>query len=340
MNIKSKCSSFEKGNDENMTLTAGKTQAMKNLMSDEGIIAALAIDQRGALKKMMKALDFEPKAGDIERFKELVSEELTPYASSILLDPEYGLPASKVRAENSGLLIAYEKTGYDATVPGRLPDLLSVWSAKRIKEQGADAVKFLLYYDVDEDKEINEQKHAFVERIGSECAAEEMPFYLELLSYDANNADNGSKEFAKVKPHKVIEMMKEFSKPRYQVDVLKVEVPINMKYVEGFAKGEVVYTKEEAAKYFKEQSEATNLPFIFLSAGVSASLFQDTLRFAHDAGSTFNGVLCGRATWADGVKPFVSGDEAQVRDWLQTLGRKNIEELNEVLKVTATPVKL
>ena len=323
-----------------MTLTAGKTKAMKNLMSEDGIIAALAIDQRGALKKMMKALDFEPKAGDIERFKELVSEELTPYASSILLDPEYGLPASKVRAENSGLLIAYEKTGYDVTVPGRLPDLLSVWSAKRIKEQGADAVKFLLYYDVDEDKEINEQKHAFVERIGSECAAEEMPFYLELLSYDANNADNGSKEFAKVKPHKVIEMMKEFSKPRYQVDVLKVEVPVNMKYVEGFAEGEVVYTKEEAAKYFKEQSEATNLPFIFLSAGVSASLFQDTLRFAHDAGSTFNGVLCGRATWADGVKPFVTGDEVQVRDWLQTQGRKNIEELNEVLKVTATPVKL
>lgn len=323
-----------------MTLTAGKTKAMKNLMSEDGIIAALAIDQRGALKKMMKALDFEPKAGDIERFKELVSEELTPYASSILLDPEYGLPASKVRAENSGLLIAYEKTGYDATVPGRLPDLLSVWSAKRIKEQGADAVKFLLYYDVDEDKEINEQKHAFVERIGSECAAEEMPFYLELLSYDANNADNGSKEFSKVKPHKVIEMMKEFSKPRYQVDVLKVEVPVNMKYVEGFAEGEVVYTKEEAAKYFKEQSEATNLPFIFLSAGVSASLFQDTLRFAHDAGSTFNGVLCGRETWADGVKPFVTGDEAQVRDWLQTQGRNNIEELNEVLKVTATPVKL
>ena len=323
-----------------MTLTAGKTKAMKNLMSEDGIIAALAIDQRGALKKMMKALDFEPKAGDIERFKELVSEELTPYASSILLDPEYGLPASKVRAENSGLLIAYEKTGYDATVPGRLPDLLSVWSAKRIKEQGADAVKFLLYYDVDEDKEINEQKHAFVERIGSECAAEDIPFYLELLSYDANNADNGSKEFAKVKPHKVIEMMKEFSKPRYQVDVLKVEVPVNMKYVEGFAEGEVVYSNEEAAKYFKEQSEATNLPFIFLSAGVSASLFQDTLRFAHEAGSTFNGVLCGRATWANGVKPFITGDEKQVREWLQTQGRKNIEDLNEVLKVTATPVKL
>ena len=43
-----------------------------------------------------------------------------------------------------------------------------------------------------------------------------------------------SSEYAKVKPHKVVEMMREFSKPRYQVDVLKVEVPVNMNFVEGF----------------------------------------------------------------------------------------------------------
>lgn len=91
--------------------------------------------------------------------------------------------------------------------------------------------------------------------------------------------------------------MKEFSNPRYGVDVLKVEVPVNMKYVEGYAAGEeYVYTKEQAARHFKEQSEATPLPFIFLSAGVSADLFRETLRFAKASGSTFNGVLCGRAT--------------------------------------------
>lgn len=77
------------------------------------------------------------------------------------------------------------KTGYDATEPGRFPDLLPEWSALRLKEAGADAVKFLLYYDVDESDEINERKQAFVERIGSECVAEDMPFYLELLTYDA-----------------------------------------------------------------------------------------------------------------------------------------------------------
>ncbi|HEL0588230.1 TPA: tagatose-bisphosphate aldolase, partial [Streptococcus equi subsp. zooepidemicus] len=89
--------------------------------------------------------------------------ELTPYASSILLDPEYGLPATKVRDEKSGLLLAYEQTGYDTTTTSRLPDCLVDWSVKRLKEAGADAVKFLLYYDVDGDEYINQQKQAYIE---------------------------------------------------------------------------------------------------------------------------------------------------------------------------------
>ncbi|PAB01888.1 tagatose-bisphosphate aldolase [Enterococcus canintestini] len=320
--------------------TEAKKAYIKQLSDKNGVISALAIDQRGALKKMInKYQDQEAQGEQIEEFKKIVSSELTQYASSILLDPEYGLPAAKVRDENAGLLLAYEKTGYDASTPGRLPDILSIWSVKRLKEAGADACKFLLYYDVDESDEINDQKKAFMERIGSECAAEDLPFFLELVSYDANDADASTKEYALKKPHKVIEMMKEFSKPRYGVDVLKMEVPVNMNYVEGYTEGEVAYTKEEAMAYFKEQSEATNLPFIFLSAGVSAELFQETLKFAKEAGSTFNGVLCGRATWANGVEPFITGGQEAAREWMQTQGRKNIEELNEVLQATATPVK-
>ncbi|MEA4830675.1 MAG: tagatose 1,6-diphosphate aldolase, partial [Enterococcus thailandicus] len=163
------------------------------------------------------------------------------------------------------------------------------------------------------------------------------PFYLELVSYDATITDSNSIEYAKIKPHKVIEMMKEFSRPNYKVDVLKVEVPVNMNYVEGFATSETCYTQVEAQEFFKEQSEATNLPFIFLSAGVSTKLFQETLVFAHKSGSDFNGVLCGRATWKDGVKAYVESGRAGAIDWLQTTGRANIEELNEVVEQTATP---
>ncbi len=320
-----------------MNLTTEKQAAMNRLSTETGKISALAIDQRGALKKMMNALGMDATAEQISEFKTLVSSELTPFASAILLDPEYGLPAANARDEQAGLLLAYEKTGYDATKPGRLPDLLEDWSALRLKIAQADAVKFLLYYDVDEDPAINHVKHVFVERLGSECAGEDRPFYLELVSYDATITDSNSIEYAKIKPHKVIEMMKEFSRPNYKVDVLKVEVPVNMNYVEGFATSETCYTQVEAQEFFKEQSEATNLPFIFLSAGVSTKLFQETLVFAHKSGSDFNGVLCGRATWKDGVKAYVESGRAGAIDWLQTTGRANIEELNEVVEQIATP---
>lgn len=321
-------------------MTENKYKKMTQLSTKNGIIGALAIDQRGALKRMLQTDHFK---GDVEQtiieFKKLVSEELTKYASSILLDPEYGLPAAKVRSQEAGLLLAYEQTGYDATEPGRFPDLITDMSVQRIKEAGADAVKFLLYYDIDEGSEINNRKHAFIERLGSECLAEEMPFYLELVSYDSKILDTSSRDYAKVKPHKVNDMMKEFSKEKYHVDVLKMEVPVNMNFVEGFASddSEIVYSQAEAQAYFKEQSESTHLPFIFLSAGVSAKLFQDTLVFANESGSTFNGVLCGRATWKDGVAIYANEGEGAARHWLQTQGRKNIEELNDVLLKTAKP---
>ena len=58
--------------------------------------------------------------------------------------------------------------------------------------------------------------------------------------------------------------MKLFSEDRFNVDVLKVEVPVNMNFVEGFTEGEVVYTKEEDnISVIKKQ---THLPYIYLSA--------------------------------------------------------------------------
>ncbi|HEL0220569.1 TPA: tagatose-bisphosphate aldolase [Streptococcus equi subsp. zooepidemicus] len=320
-----------------MTLTRNK-KAYLEKVSRKGIISALAFDQRGALKRMMAAhQDTEPAPWQIEALKALVSEELTPYASSILLDPEYGLPATKVRDEKSGLLLAYEQTGYDTTTTSRLPDCLVDWSVKRLKEAGADAVKFLLYYDVDGDERINQQKQAYIERIGSECQAEDIPFFLELLTYDEAILDNQSVAFAKLKAHKVNEAMKVFSAERFGVDVLKVEVPVNMAYVEGFAEGEVVYSKEEAMQAFRDQEAASHLPYIYLSAGVSASLFQETLVFAAEAGARFNGVLCGRATWSGAVAVYMSEGEEAARQWLRTEGFENIDRLNQVLEKTASP---
>lgn len=110
-----------------------------------------------------------------------------------------------------------------------------------------------------------------------------------------------------------------------------------MNFVEGYTSEEPVYTADEARAYFKEQSEATHLPFIYLSAGVSAKLFQETLVFAKESGSTFNGVLCGRATWKGAVAIFAKEGEEAAKAWLADQGRRNVEELNDVLVTKANP---
>src|SRR5690242_12010555 len=194
-----------------MKLTPGKLAGLKAVSTDRGVIAAAAMDQRGSLKK---ALGANATEAQLEEFKSLVTEVLTSHASAILLDPEWGLPASKRRAKNSGLLLAYEKTGYDKTGPGRLPDLLDDWSVRRIKEVGADCIKILLYYTPDDPKEVNNKKHAWVERIGDECRANDIPFFLEFVGYEEGLDEKGP-EFAAKKPAIVAGSMREFTKDRY-----------------------------------------------------------------------------------------------------------------------------
>ena len=58
---------------------------------------------------------------------------------------------------------------------------------------------------------------------------------------------------------------------------------------------------------------------------------------AHDSGAKFNGVLCGRATWAGSVEPYIKEGEKAAREWLRTTGFENIDELNKVLVKTASP---
>src|SRR6201984_1230978 len=321
-----------------MKLTPGKLAGLRKVSNERGVIAAAAMDQRGSLQKSLaKEKGSAVSDGLMEEFKALVTEVLTPHASAILLDPEWGLPAAKRRANNAGLLLAYEKTGYDKTGPGRLGALLDHWSARRLKEAGADCVKILLYYTPFDPKDINDKKHAWVERIGDECRANDIPFFLEFVGYE-EGADEKGFDYAKKKPQIVTESMKEFSKDRYGVDVLKVEVPVNMKFVEG-AKvyaGQKAYSRQEAMDLFRKAASVASKPFIYLSAGLSTKEFTESLELAAAAGVKFNGVLCGRATWKDGIPIYAKQGAEAFRKWLETEGVTNIHNVNDKLKAATS----
>ena len=145
-------------------------------------------------------------------------------------------------------------------------------------------------------------------------------------------------EYAKKKPEIVTKSMAQFTDDRYGVDVLKVEIPINMKFVEGaksFA-GQKAYTRQEAMELFRRTAKATAKPFIYLSAGVSNAEFTESLELAAESGVKFAGVLCGRATWKDGIPIYAKQGRKAFEEWMQTEGVKNIQNVNERLKA-ATP---
>ncbi len=317
--------------------TPGKLAGLKAVSDARGVIAAAAMDQRGSLQKSIStARGADANDHDLEVFKSDVTSVLTRYASAILLDPEYGLPASKQR-NDAGLLLAYEKTGYDSTTPGRLPDLLDHWSVRRLKEAGADCIKILLYYTPFDTEEVNDQKHAFIERIGDECNFHDIPFFLETVGYNTDGTGEKTLEYAKLKPKVVAGSMAEFSKERYSVDVLKVEVPVEMTFVSGTKafKGQEAYTREQALQLFRDAEATTEKPFIYLSAGVTNAIFIETLALAGESGTKFNGVLCGRATWADGVKVYAKDGEPGFMKWLESEGVENISNVNKALEAAS-----
>ena len=318
-----------------MKITPGKIAGMKAVSTDRGTIAAAAMDQRGSLKKALGAA----KGNDatdamMQEFKSIVTEVLTPHASAVLLDPQWGIEPSKARSSNAGLLLAYEESGYDNTRPGRLPDLLPHWSVRRLKAAGADCVKVLIYYTPYDTLAVNEEKHSFIERIGDECRSNDIPFFLEFVGYDHEGGDEKGAAFASKKPDVVSGSMAEFSKDRYGVDVMKVEIPVNMKFVEGTAsfQGESVYSKSEALDFYRKTADLAEKPFIYLSAGVSNSEFTESLYLAAESGVNFSGVLCGRATWKDGIPIYAEQGGDAFRDWLRTEGVKNIGNVNEALR--------
>ena len=215
--------------------TPGKLAGMKAVSDARGVIAAAAMDQRGSLQKSLA--QGEGRRGraskDLEEFKIHVTEVLTQHASAILLDPEFGLPASKRRAKDAGLLLAYEKTGYDAATAGP-----AARSARRVVGEAAEGSGRRLHQDPAVLRPGGSEAHQRPQARVGRAHRRRVPRQRHSRSSSSSSATRMASTrrawSSRRRSREIVAgSMAEFTKDRYGVDVMKVEMPINMKFVEG-----------------------------------------------------------------------------------------------------------
>ncbi|MCP4314947.1 MAG: tagatose 1,6-diphosphate aldolase [Hyphomicrobiales bacterium] len=294
-------------------------------------IYGVAVDQGSGLKAAIaEARGADSQESDIFTFKKAVVECLSPEASVLLVDAEYGrqlLPHFDPACEK---LLAYEADVYHINTSERitaLPDNLSVADYARL---GVRRLKFFLYYGPRCSEATNDKKHALVRDIGSQCAEHGIEFLFEPIVYDDEIDDASSLAFATLKPELVMEATRTFAHPDFKIDVLKVEIPVNLAFVAGFGTGE--FSRDQVLEAFRYTAAvADGIPLVYLSAGVSFDWFEQSLELARESGVEAAGFMCGRAIWSDAIIEFDEGGENRLVDWLSGEGCNRLKRLKAAL---------
>lgn len=174
---------------------------------------------------------------------------------------------------------------YDNYRFGQQPRLAPNWSVHRIVREGSLGVLFKLYYDPDAPWQSQEKIQALIERVGLEVYAAQLPFFLQLVSYDRHLTDKRSMAFARLMPHKVLLGIKEFIKPQYRVDVLIVEPPFNQA---SLAKLDV----RQAKSLLRQLADATKIPYLLAGADLNGHEMAQVMTCVEKAKIDYNGVYC------------------------------------------------
>ena len=286
-------------------------------------MAMCALDHRGSLMKMLSAGQSQD-AGyqEMVDFKLDLCRVLTPHATAILLDPIYGAAqaiAAGAIPKTTGLLVSLEKSGYSGEAEARVTNLLPEWDVKKIRKMGATAAKLLLYYRPDVD--VAPKQLDTVQKLAADCVAEDMPFVVEPVSYRVANKEASPENFAKVKPELVIKTAEQIT--AFPIDVLKAEFPADLEYEKD---------KARLLNLCHQLNEASQVPWVILSAGVNFELFCQEVELACRAGAS--GFLAGRALWQEATQ--IKSREKRLK-FLETTVVNRLESLTELANAYGAP---
>lgn len=304
----------------------GKFRGLSQVSSSTGILSILALDHRNNLRKALnpKNPSSVPDA-DLIQFKQSVVKNVAPYATAVLLDPEIGI-AQCIQGNSlvgsTAVICAIEETGYSGEKTARISKLLPGWSIAKSKRIGCSAVKLLVYYHPN--CETSSEIEDLIAQIAEECNLQEIPFFLEPLSFSLVE----DKELSSSEKHDIV-IQSAFRLSPLGIDVLKAEFPLDVR--------SIINEKQWADACF-ELSQACVVPWVLLSASVDFELFTKQVEIACCSGAS--GVAAGRAIWQEAVNfslnerdKFLNETAAPRMERLTKICEKNAKSWSEFYKL-------
>jgi len=321
--------------------TIGKNRGIARLADADGNFRMVALDQRpplfDAIAQAKGITRDQVEYADVTAAKRLLVENLSPHCCSMLFDPNFAVPAAiDVLPARCGLIMTLEEHRTEETPGGRKSRAIANWSVEKIRAMGGDAVKVLAWYRPDADADVNEHQKRFVREVGEQCAHHDIPYVLELLVYPFLGSANHTADYVESPgklPGLVIDSVREFAKPEYGVDLLKLESPLAANSLPPRDGSTAAKTAQGEFDAIGDICREQNIPWVLLSGGAAPEKFERVLEFAYAAGA--GGFLAGRTIWLDAVRMHFP-DRAAVAASLRKDGVAVLESLNALTKAKGT----
>jgi len=285
---------------------------LSRLARSSGALAMVAVDQREALRGMFAVHQSESVPdSQLTNFKVDVARELTPFASALLVDQEFGIDAivnQGAMAEGSGLIAAADLLIGPAGGAATDTALDLAVDPVRMKEIGAVGLKFLVLWRKDEKPE---DRLKLVNQFKEYCEKADLPSIIEIIVKQPNSSDVKFDREAQI-----IEAAKEAR--NWKPDLYKAEVPFH-------GEGDLNLIQRNAELI----SEAIKGPWVVLSNGVKQPNFAAAVKACCKGGAS--GFLAGRAVWADIV------GSSDIPKALREVSVPRLHELCEIVDQNAKP---
>lgn len=302
------------------TISIGKMRGLQQCSTPRGALAVLALDHRNNLRRALHPEAPETTTDDeLVAIKQQITRTVGPASTAVLLDPELGAAqaiASGALPGDVGLVVAVEATGYTGDPTARQSQVLPGWSVAKAGRIGANGIKLLVYYHPE--APTAGQIEALVRQVAADCAAQDIVFFLEPLSYSLDPAQK--KLVGDERRRVVIETARRLTP--LGCDVLKAEFPLDFS----------AETDEQVwAEACAELSEASAVPWVLLSAGVTCETFLRQVAVACSAEAS--GVAVGRAVWNEAAALAGEARAAFLRD----IARERMARVTALCDALARP---